>query len=52
MDMISSRNKTSQPYNQETAEEIYQKIVHDYYPERVTFKTTMADKLNHPNQTF
>lgn len=32
MDMIQSRNLTSHTYNQETADEIYLKIVNDYYP--------------------
>ena len=32
MDMIQSRNLTSHTYNQETADEIYLKIVNNYYP--------------------
>lgn len=30
MDMISSRNKTSHTYNDETANEIYEKIINEY----------------------
>jgi len=44
MDMIGSRNKTSHTYNQETAEEIYEKIVNDYYPAFVEFKNVMEEK--------
>lgn len=32
MDMIQSRNKTSHTYNEETANEIYTKILKEYYP--------------------
>ena len=31
MDMLKSRNKTSHTYNEETAEEIYQAVVDEYY---------------------
>ncbi|HRK26382.1 MAG TPA: nucleotidyltransferase substrate binding protein [Chitinophagales bacterium] len=33
MDMIKSRNKTSHTYNEETADEIFLKIVNEYTPE-------------------
>ena len=32
MDMIKSRNETSHTYNQELADEIYNKILNQYYP--------------------
>ena len=32
MEMIGSRNKTSHTYNDEVAEEIYSKILNEYYP--------------------
>ncbi len=38
MDMISSRNKTSHTYNQETADEIYDKIINSYYPAFLDFQ--------------
>jgi nucleotidyltransferase substrate binding protein (TIGR01987 family) len=44
MDMISSRNKTSHTYNEETAEEIFSKILEDYYPAFVAFKNKMEEK--------
>jgi len=44
MDMIKSRNKTSHTYNEETANEIYVKILNEYYPAFHNFKTTMEEK--------
>lgn len=44
MDMISSRNKTSHTYNEETANEIYLKILNDYYPAFTEFRKTMEEK--------
>lgn len=44
MDMIGSRNKTSHTYNEETAEEIYGKILRSYYPALVEFQSTMENK--------
>lgn len=41
MDMIASRNKTSHTYNESTADEIYQKIVADYYPAFIEFQLKM-----------
>src|SRR5690606_14102383 len=38
MDMIKSRNKTSHTYNEETANEIYVKILNEYYPAFRNFK--------------
>jgi nucleotidyltransferase substrate binding protein (TIGR01987 family) len=44
MDMIGSRNKTSHTYNEDTAEEIYTKILRDYYPAFLTFLQKMEEK--------
>lgn len=44
MDMITSRNKTSHTYNEETANEIYNKILKEYYPAFIEFKNTMEEK--------
>ena len=44
MDMITSRNKTSHTYNEETANEIYFKILKEYYPAFIAFKNTMEEK--------
>lgn len=41
MDMIASRNKTSHTYNESTADEIYKKIVADYYPAFIEFQLKM-----------
>lgn len=45
MDMITSRNKTSHTYNEETANEIYNKILKEYYPAFIEFKDTMEEKI-------
>lgn len=45
MDMISSRNKTSHTYNEATANEIYEKIVNEYYLAFLEFKNTMEAKI-------
>lgn len=45
MDMITSRNKTSHTYNEETANEIYNKILKEYYPAFIEFKNTMEEKI-------
>lgn len=44
MDMISSRNKTSHTYNEETANEIYMKILNEYYPAFTEFSKIMEEK--------
>ncbi|MGC4059259.1 MAG: nucleotidyltransferase substrate binding protein [Chitinophagaceae bacterium] len=44
MDMIGSRNRTSHTYNQATADEIYHKIVTDYFPAFSAFQQTMEAK--------
>jgi len=41
MDMIKSRNKTSHTYNEETADEIFLKIMHQYLQEFIQFKDKM-----------
>ena len=41
MDMIISRNKTTHTYNEDTANEIFLKIINDYYPLFVDFKNIM-----------
>jgi nucleotidyltransferase substrate binding protein (TIGR01987 family) len=45
MDMISNRNKSSHTYDEETAKEIYSKIIADYYPAFLDFHDSM-EKLN------
>ncbi len=47
MDMIASRNKTSHTYNEETADEIYKKILENYFPAFLDFKITMGEKHSH-----
>lgn len=44
MDMIGSRNKTSHTYNEETADEIYLKIINDYYDAFLAFQNQMEKK--------
>ena len=44
MDMIGSRNKTSHTYNEETADEIYSKIMNEYYPAFLEFQMNMEAK--------
>ncbi len=44
MDMIGSRNKTSHTYNEETADEIYSKILNEYYPAFLDFLKIMEAK--------
>ncbi|KAA6351549.1 hypothetical protein EZS27_001072 [termite gut metagenome] len=46
MDMIKSRNQTSHTYNNEIADEIYKKIVSEYYPAFLNFGSTMEKKKN------
>jgi nucleotidyltransferase substrate binding protein (TIGR01987 family) len=50
MEMIKSRNKTSHTYNEETAHEIFSKIIHDYYPEFLAFKAKMEEKRSGEQQ--
>lgn len=44
MDMIGSRNKTSHTYNEGTVDEIYAKVVNDYYPAFLQFQANMEAK--------
>ncbi|NEW85400.1 MAG: nucleotidyltransferase [Mariniphaga sp.] len=44
MDMIGSRNKTSHTYNEATANEIYSKILNEYYPAFLEFSVVMEEK--------
>lgn len=46
MDMLLSRNKTSHTYNDETANEIYHKILKEYFPELIKFRITMEERLS------
>ena len=52
MDMITSRNKTSHTYNEETAQEIYSKILKEYYPAFIEFKNTMEEKRSGNQQNL
>ncbi|WP_200978411.1 nucleotidyltransferase substrate binding protein [Echinicola sp. 20G] len=44
MEMIQSRNKTSHTYNEDTAQEIFSKILEEYYPELLAFRVIMEEK--------
>lgn len=44
MEMIKSRNLTSHTYNDETANEIYTKIMNDYHPQFIAFREKMEGK--------
>ena len=44
MDMIQSRNKTTHTYNESTANEIYRKIMDQYFPLFLSFKVKMEEK--------
>lgn len=44
MDMIKSRIKTSHTYNEETANEIYLKIINEYHPAFLKFQEEMEGK--------
>lgn len=52
MDMIGSRNKTSHTYNEETADEIYSKILNEYYPAFLEFQTNMEAKRSREQGKF
>lgn len=49
MDMIGSRNLTSHTYNEETANQIYQKIMQAYYPAFEAFRKVMEVKRRAAN---
>jgi nucleotidyltransferase substrate binding protein (TIGR01987 family) len=44
MEMIKSRNKTSHTYNEETAQEIYLKILNEYHSAFIQFQEVMEGK--------
>lgn len=44
MEMIKSRNKTSHTYNEETADEIFTKILNEYHSAFLTFQVVMEGK--------
>jgi nucleotidyltransferase substrate binding protein (TIGR01987 family) len=52
MDMIASRNNTSHTYNEATANEIYAKILNEYFPAFVDFKNVMEQKRSGGQQTI
>lgn len=52
MDIISSRNKTSHTYNEVTANEIYAKILNDYFPAFLEFKKIMEEKRSGKQQNL
>jgi nucleotidyltransferase substrate binding protein (TIGR01987 family) len=52
MDMIGSRNKTSHTYNEETADEIYSKILTEYYPAFLEFQKNMENKKSGEQGNF
>ena len=52
MDMISSRNNSSHTYNEATANEIYVKILNEYYPEFIEFKKNMEKKISGDQQNL
>jgi nucleotidyltransferase substrate binding protein (TIGR01987 family) len=44
MEMIKSRNKSSHTYNEETADEIYTKIINEYHSVFLIFQQVMEEK--------
>jgi nucleotidyltransferase substrate binding protein (TIGR01987 family) len=52
MEMIKSRIKTSHTYNEETANEIYLKIINEYYPEFLKFQEKMEGKRTGKQQNL
>jgi nucleotidyltransferase substrate binding protein (TIGR01987 family) len=44
MEMIKSRNLTSLTYNEETAKEIYNKIIGEFYQAFIAFQSKMEEK--------
>jgi len=46
MEMIQSRNRTSHTYDENTANEIFIKIINDYCPLFVNFRKVMEEKIN------
>lgn len=52
MDMIKSRIKTSHTYNQETANEIFLKVVNEYYSAFLKFQEVMEEKRTGEQQNL
>jgi len=52
MEMIKSRNKTIHTYNEETANEIFLKIIQEYLPAFIEFQNTMDGILNSNKDNF
>ncbi|NVO12036.1 MAG: nucleotidyltransferase substrate binding protein [Bacteroidales bacterium] len=52
MDMMKSRIKTSHTYNEETANEIYVKIINEYYDVFKEFENVMEGKRTGSQQSF
>lgn len=52
MDMIKSRIKTAHTYNEETAQEIYTKILNEYYPAFLEFQKVMEGKRSGKQQNL
>ncbi|MDZ7774898.1 MAG: nucleotidyltransferase substrate binding protein [Bacteroidales bacterium] len=52
MEMIKSRNKTSHTYNEETADEIFTKIVNMYHSAFLTFEQVMESKRSGEQQNL
>lgn len=46
MEMIQSRIKTSHTYNEETANEIFLKVLNEYYPEFLKFEKMIKGKIS------
>lgn len=52
MDMIQSRNKTSHTYDENTANEIFAKIINDYFPLFFKFRQVMEVKRSAEQSNF
>jgi len=52
MDMIISRNKTTHTYDENTANEIYTKIMNDYHSAFLKLQTTMEGKRSGEQQSL
>ena len=52
MEMIKSRNKTSHTYNEETAQEIYMKILKEYHAAFLEFQEVMEGKRTGEQQSL
>ena len=52
MDMIQSRNNTTYTYNEATANEIYHKILEEYFPLFLKFRNKMEEKRSGDKQNL